>query len=309
MQVVFPDYYKHFSCIAGSCRHNCCIGWEIDIDPETLARYQAISGDMGQRLRRHISLEGDPHFLLGDQERCPFLNAKNLCDIITHLGEDHLCAICRDHPRFRNELPGRIETGLGLCCEAAGQLILGWESPTVLEIEGAEEVSDPIIALRDQAIAALQDRSRTIPERIQGMLTLCSAEPPAPHIPFWTRKLLELERLDAAWTELLLRLQAEWEQADTAGFDLYMATRQREYEQILVYVVYRHMANASTSADLAARAALAALCYFILHAAGAMIWTTTGSFSFSQQVELARLFSSEIEYSEENLELLLDELC
>ena len=32
-------------------------------------------------------------------------------------------------------------------------------------------------------------------------------------------------------------------------------------------------------------------------------------FTFEEQMELARLFSSELEYSEENMDLLLDELC
>mgnify|MGYP006874698003 CR=1 FL=1 len=38
---VYPDYYKEFKCIAGECRHSCCIGWEIDIDEETYKRMKA----------------------------------------------------------------------------------------------------------------------------------------------------------------------------------------------------------------------------------------------------------------------------
>ena len=79
----YPDYYPQFSCIADRCRHNCCIGWEIDVDENTLASYHRIGGEMGERLRRSISEDGDaPHFLLGEHERCPFLNCKNLCDLI-----------------------------------------------------------------------------------------------------------------------------------------------------------------------------------------------------------------------------------
>ena len=39
-----------------------------------------------------------------------------------------------------------------------------------------------------------------------------------------------------------------------------------------------------------------------------MLWTEQGRFDFEDQAELARLFSSELEYSEENLDALLDEL-
>ena len=39
MKEVFPNYYKKFKCIADKCKHNCCIGWEIDIDNDTLEFY------------------------------------------------------------------------------------------------------------------------------------------------------------------------------------------------------------------------------------------------------------------------------
>ena len=82
MLEVFPDYYKDFRCTAGACRHSCCIGWEIDIDPDKLDRYLTLPGPLGDRLRANISLVGEPHFILGPEERCPFLNDRNLCDLI-----------------------------------------------------------------------------------------------------------------------------------------------------------------------------------------------------------------------------------
>ena len=92
---IYPDYYKEFKCIAGACRHTCCAHWEIDIDEESLARYKRDGIP-------YISEEGDdPHFEL-KEDRCPFLNHENLCELILEHGEDYLCQICRDHPRFRN---------------------------------------------------------------------------------------------------------------------------------------------------------------------------------------------------------------
>ena len=127
---IVPDYYKEFRSIAGACRHSCCIGWEIDIDADSAARYAAAGGELGCRLQKHIDFTADPpHFILGENERCPFLNSANLCDIYAQLGEQALCGICTDHPRFHNELPGRTETGLGLCCEEAARLILGRTAP------------------------------------------------------------------------------------------------------------------------------------------------------------------------------------
>ena len=80
MQNAYPDYYPLFRCIADRCRHNCCIGWEIDVDGDSIAAYDQIGGEMGERLHKCIDRSGEmPHFILGEQERCPFLNGKNLC--------------------------------------------------------------------------------------------------------------------------------------------------------------------------------------------------------------------------------------
>jgi hypothetical protein len=87
-----------------------------------------------------------------------------------------------------------------------------------------------------------------------------------------------------------------------------MKDRQIEYEQLLVYLIYRHMANAPSLDDADARAAFAVLGYRLVHALGAAIFTLRGTFTFEDQLELVRLFSSEIEYCEDNLYAILDEL-
>ena len=306
MITVFPDYYKDFSCIAEKCRHNCCIGWEIDIDEDTLAFYQSVDGEIGRRLQENISLTDTPHFILGHHDRCPFLNERNLCDLILTLGENRLCQICTDHPRFRNELPDRTEIGVGLCCEAAGRLILGRQAPA--KLEGSEPTDDEIILIRDEALALLQNRSLPITKRIGQMLSLCGASLGARTIPQWADLLLSLERLEEDWTSLLTLLKDRRTDVDDSGFDAHMKNRQTEYEQFLVYLVYRHLANAADEVDLAARAAFAALGYAVIYSLGAILWTRNGCFTFDDQVELARHFSAELEYSEENLNAIFDAL-
>ena len=114
-----PDYYTRFKCIAGKCRHSCCIGWEIDIDGDTYERYRNIPGEIGRRIIDNTAVnDGVASFVLGKDERGPFLNKDGLCDIILDLGEDALCQICTEHPRFHNlRGDGYIESGVGLCCE------------------------------------------------------------------------------------------------------------------------------------------------------------------------------------------------
>ncbi len=304
IKYIFPDYYKDFSCIKGECRHNCCIGWEIDIDDKTLSKYKNVDGEFGERLSKNISLDGEAHFILAENERCPFLNSDNLCDIIINLGEDYLCGICDAHPRFKNELPDRIEVGLGLCCEAAGKLILSKKEKT--KFFPKADTDDEIILLRDGIISVLQNRRLSLEKRIDKVFSLLGAEKDGRPMSEWAEILLGLERLDGDWTKLLLKLKDFG--GDTADFDRFMRSRQTEYEQFLVYLIYRHFANAPDLCSAVARARFAVLGYEILRSLGAIIFNEKSGFTLENQIELARLFSSEIEYSDENLYTILDGL-
>ncbi len=97
MTLIYPATADAFRCIADACRHTCCKGWEIDIDPDTRAKYAAMTGEIGQRLRDAIADTPDgTSFRLREDERCPMLNDSGLCDIITACGEGALCQICAD---------------------------------------------------------------------------------------------------------------------------------------------------------------------------------------------------------------------
>ncbi|MBR4077900.1 MAG: hypothetical protein IKK17_04775, partial [Oscillospiraceae bacterium] len=64
MKLMAPDYYPQFRCIAGACKHSCCIGWEIDIDEDTLETYKSMDGEIGKRLLASIDFNCDcPHFI------------------------------------------------------------------------------------------------------------------------------------------------------------------------------------------------------------------------------------------------------
>lgn len=312
MLSVYPDYYPEFQCIASRCGHTCCAGWEIDIDEDSLVRFRATEGPMGERLRASISKGAEPHFILEEGERCPFLNEKNLCDLILYGGEDFLCQICTDHPRFRSFLPSRTEIGLGLCCEAAGSLILGREAPMTLRAEGEDEPLDEeesfLLSLRETVIALAQDRSLPIRERMKNILALCRCEADTDPMK-WIDFYRGLERLEDSWTAVLDELEAVYPGVDIHAFARYMRGREREYEQLLVYFIYRHFLAAYDDGDVSGKAAFAILSVEMLMALGAVHYHLYGEFTFADQVEYARRYSSEIEYSQENLDVLFDALA
>lgn len=151
MKITAPDYYRDFKCIASACRHSCCEGWEIDIDRESVLRYESLEGPLGDKLRASMapapkeerSDENYAHFRLLPGDRCPFLRSDNLCELIAEEGEGMLCQICDDHPRFRNFWEDRIELGLGLACEEAARIILTREKPMeIITLEDDGESAD-----------------------------------------------------------------------------------------------------------------------------------------------------------------------
>ncbi|MBQ4089026.1 MAG: flagellin lysine-N-methylase, partial [Clostridia bacterium] len=178
MKLVAPDYYSDFKCIADECVHSCCVGWEIDIDEESYERFMKLPGEIGERVRKSISVgEDGPYFHMTNDGKCPFLNANGLCDMIIEMGEDCLCQICDDHPRFRNFWGDREEIGLGLCCEAAGMLILGRKEcvkEVVLDDDCKNDVlsdeEEEILEYRRELIDVIQDRSMPVIERVKCIL-------------------------------------------------------------------------------------------------------------------------------------------
>ncbi|MBQ2765502.1 MAG: flagellin lysine-N-methylase [Clostridia bacterium] len=125
--IIKPEFFDKFKCIAGKCSDTCCAGWEIYADPQTADYYSMIPGENGDYVRSHLTKFDDGILLCLEGERCPFLRGDNLCELIIRLGEDSLCDICREHPRFYAETENLIEMGVGLCCPEAARLWL--ESP------------------------------------------------------------------------------------------------------------------------------------------------------------------------------------
>ena len=153
MKEYIPDYYKDFQCIADRCKDSCCIGWEIMIDSKSYKKYQNVKGEFHDRLMKGIDHAETPAFHLDHRDRCVFLNQKNLCDIYIELGEDALCEICTQHPRFHNEYGNIRQTGLGMACEEAARLIFETEEFGLCQIQGTNtEPTDDF----DEAILEIQ---------------------------------------------------------------------------------------------------------------------------------------------------------
>lgn len=302
MKTYAPNYYEKFRCIAGACRHSCCVGWDVYIDEETLEKYAAMGGGIGERVRAHLCEKEDGTcFEMCAGGRCPMLNANGLCDIILEKGEGFISEICTEHPRFYNFFSNHTEVGLGLSCEEAARIILSQEEKTELCVISEDEAEEKalwldeidILFLRDKLFPLLQDRSKSVQARAEEMLALAGTRFPARSAREWAGTLRALERLEPDWEEALALLES-------ADMSEEMPELALPLEKLLLYFVYRHTPEAVDEADLAARIGFAYLGFSVIRALCAAKKAQSGACSPDDLCDLARRYSAEIEYSEEN---------
>ena len=318
----YPSYCGSFRCIAGACTDNCCIGWEIDIDSETLAYYQHIPGDFGQRLRKSIS---DGCFVLTERERCPFLNRQNLCDIYTELGEAHLCQICTDHPRYYEWFGAVKEGGIGLCCEEAARIILSEDMMLTVKVIPDEDCCgcDPelypfLLSARDcmirhlqedhfpASVCAMLDFAEELQSRIDnGDFTLPAfekvSEPEAADLRGMLCIFQELEPIDASW---IPRLQHCAELTDVIPP---MPPEHVPYlRRIAVYFLFRYFMKGVFDGEILSRVKLAAVSTWVIGYLWRCDLHENDSLSLADMVQTAKNYSKEVEYSAENLDMLAD---
>ena len=327
-----PEYYHQFQCIASACPDNCCIGWEIDIDQESAARYRETEVPFGDRLRAAIRREGETACFRLNGERCAMLNGDNLCEIILNLGEDALCQICRDHPRFTDTFGSLRETGVGLCCPEAARLLLSrQESLTFSVVEtpetGEESECDPevlseLLKARETLFRIVQDRTIPLTLRMDQALTYAAqlqgetfSEIPEPSeatetVRMWLSALAELERINELWTE---RLEAARILFNRSERDLKHLTRSffaaaegwaQEFEHLMMYFLFRYFLKAVYTGDCLTPVQLAVVSCLLIGVLELTGFAEQGSLSPEERAAAARLYSKQMEYSEENRETL-----
>lgn len=310
MSLFAPSYYPNFRCIAGDCRHSCCIGWEIDIDPQTLSKYRSLPPKERKQILAHtVTAKGITSFRLAAEDRCPFLTQSGLCQLILTHGEDILCHICREHPRFYNHFSQRTEMGVGLCCEEAARLILTEQAPfALMELDSdsakgsplpfADPFEEDFFSARAELFAILTNRAQPLQERLDAIVSRygLNADFIYRNDRHWQAVCRNLERLDGAWDGALDAWEAQspptpW-QNDIAE------------EQLIAYFFYRHLADVMEDDAWEARIAFALLSAHIITAIAA----ARGGEPLAMLIDTARAYSAEVEYNEDAVALLLNEL-
>ena len=337
MRLLVPDYFNRFKCIADKCRDSCCIGWDMPVDQESIKRYGHIRTDFKSRLMSGITFTDDGAcFKRTDDGRCVFLECDGLCEICKALGEGSLCRVCKDHPRYFNLIGDECEGGLGLACEEAARMILALRKAPTAEISeceaSPEEINADALTLvreaREKIIKLIFDESVSptnimarldkYGEALDGVLfdVTCGlvSKPSVPEIEDsgcgaeilsaareWMGVLENIEGLDG-WQGLLADAvraskRDDLEKLISTGADGYARA-------LLYYFVHRYLICAAVDGDIMPRIRLAILsCVFIC---AVMLWRADTSLEGASTI--AKDYSKSVEYSTDNIELLLSSL-
>ena len=345
-----PSYYKTFQCIADKCEHSCCIGWEIDIDEDSFEYYNSIKGAFGQRLKDETVTEEDEHsFILRKNGWCPFLNEHRLCDIYSELGEEALCEVCTEYPRFVVEYGDVREKSLSVSCEEVGRIIFSSDEKMYYEDidlpdlgiddeyyedeeeeepfeEDMEEFCSNLEEYRSQAITILQNRDRSIDDRIKEFLKFCEklqnvveneAEEPWEAMEYFRVRMDtfdELENVNEEWILTKKRVRDFFEEHsyEEALLEYKQSADYNEiwYEHILVYFTYRYFMRAWYDGNVLAKAQFAIVGFLVIRDMDIVRYFDNGKhFTLADRIATARIFSREVEHSEETLEILEDEIA
>lgn len=276
---IYPNFYMDFCCKADRCQHTCCAGWEIDIDAAAVAKYQQLGGPLGERIRQNIvAVEGVWQFRLGTGDRCPFLCEDGLCELISRADESILCDICTNHPRFFVTLGDYELAGVGLSCEKSCELLLADTAPLSFMTENGKRLS-----LQE----LLQCLSLPASEEDLVYQTGLTADDAS----FVLDCMEKTEPIDAAWTAQLEQLRSRPFVSGGAvprAFDrVYQYILYRALEQVPQYGWGTVLSYAQLNVDFI---------YLAYHLTG-------------QLDESLRRWSEQIEYSTENVKILMELLA
>lgn len=323
MKIRVPEYFLDFKCIADKCRDSCCIGWEIDIDGQTRTKYGVLDTALGAEIREK-TVHG--YFPLAENGRCAFLDDKGLCRIICALGDGYLCDICREHPRYYGVGKDGIEGGLGLGCEEAARMILELRKlPKIIEIERRVhyEDTDYLAEVSEYFRDALSNgiftsdanelisRYKVYAGIADDVAFDASAMQKCVTIPKVSYTLLEKDEISTLHREFISLLEEceymsdEWPGLLSLAKDVdteRIIESMNNAKGLLYYFTHRYVREGVEDMSLGQRILFALLSSLAVCALSQVMNAE------QKEVRAAVLYSKNIEYSTDNIDMILDRL-
>jgi lysine-N-methylase len=158
----------------------------------------------------------------------------------------------------------------------------------------ASEEETAFFMKRDRLFEMAQDRRLSVFARMRKILREFDVAFPRKSFDEWIELLRSLEIMDSAWACLL----SEAKEASVSD------RMESEWEQLLWYFIYRHVSEPER--DIGKGIFFAVFSVYVIRSLFAYLSERDGEVGTEALVELCRLYSSEIEYSEENTRRIME---
>lgn len=334
MIIEYPSYYEKFRCIGGQCKDTCCAGWEVDVDEDSSAYYRSLKGPFGEKLRTHLcEEEGACYFPLTKEGNCPFLQKDHLCEMFITLGEESLCQTCTEYPRYFMDIGNYEQIDLSLSCMELSRIFFTeCERIEYIRSENdlpGEEISEEeqetlveVLALRNRSIELLETNEGSFLERMKKVRALVSeAQGFAPteadaergylqeDFPALIERMQHFDSLRSEW-DTLVEAYAHAVQ-DPQLMNALSAFLHQEgdrldawFTKLAVYFIYRYFIDTCLDGDIEIELCLVHRSLMMLLFMFYVRWTEQGKLEVDDIIDLAHLFSKEVEHDEGNVRLL-----
>lgn len=321
-----PEYFEQFRCLAGDCPDTCCGQWAIVVDDAAKARYLSVDGPLGDRIRHALTEQDGETCMVLKNGHCPLLTKDGLCSVVLEKGEEFLSTTCHTHPRFTEIYGNLSETMLSVSCPEAARLLMTQETPLQFLTTVNEQPPEPtdldpqlfslVLESRQLAMALVQDRSRPLSDRLALLLVFARRLDRRLRRPKAARRLLQAFADSDLQDRILKGLRHAHEEPAYPGFlrtlmeDMEhlspdfpsllsslgaVSLRSVGLEQLTVYYLFRWWLKAGCDGYLWRQAAACVV---------SILTVSALSHSVGSELEAARLYSKEVEHSEDNLILL-----
>ena len=290
---IYPTIYHEFQCKADLCENTCCQLWTIDIDEPTAERYHSMTGSLGESLRQAITVDDEgSHFIFSKaQPMCPLLNEKGLCKVVLELGEEGLCNTCHMHPRFYKYIEDLELCGVGLSCEASVELLARQEPMDLLLFT----IEDDHNEFNSEERLTLHNVFELLAFDLDPNLFQYTPKPSKQSF----KELLDLykqtEPIDENWTAQVNTLSSKLDQLITSVQTCIQHEDMSLFNKVYQYILYRQIDMLS---DYSLESILA-------YAKDGTDYILIASALDGQPLKQVARWSQQIEYDEDNVELLL----
>ena len=323
-----PYFFDNFKCKADKCTDTCCAGWEVDVDSDSYEKYMSAQCNLKDKLRNNIVCEdGQYCFRLTPDERCVFLDCNGLCEIYSQLGEDYLCDICREHPRFYDFFDGVTESGLGLCCEKVCEMIFASDAPITFETysdECDDEMYDDDIfyfQIRQKCFDIICDRTERLSKRIVTLLDFIAKVQNNINTDVrYSIQMINRNKLFSSVIDLFIKTEAinnEWTEYInylSENKDKFFSVAEKipaddvRYEQILTYLLYRHFMQSRYEGNVSDYVCFCVASLIFIYIADCKTYVESGCINMTDRINNVKFWSKQIEYSTDNINIVTEEI-